>query len=85
MIEGDETSSGASSSLELLAEHIETMFNEAGHSLTDDPTAEVFTLTLTIARGLLEGAVAKGIVDEGQRGELDAMLGGLIGVPGTLG
>ena len=85
MSEGPETGSAESSSRQFLAEHIETMFNEAGHSLTDEPTAETFTLTLTIVRGMLEGAVAKGIVDEGQREELDVMLGGLLAVPRTIG
>ena len=85
MSETPETGSPESSSRELLAEHIETMFNELGHSLTEESTAETFTLTLTIVRGMLEGAVAEGIVDEGQRAELDAMLGGLFGVPGMVG
>lgn len=85
MSERPEPGSAGSSSLRLLAEHIETTFNEAGHSLTDDATAEAFALTLTVVRGMLEGTVEQGIVDEGQRGELDAMLGGLLRVPGTLG
>ncbi|MDX2947913.1 hypothetical protein [Streptomyces caniscabiei] len=85
MSEGPETGSGGSSSPELLAEHIETMFNELGHSLTEDETAEVYALTLTIVRGMLEGAVEEGVVDAGQRGELDALLRGLLDVPRTVG
>lgn len=80
-----ETGSAGSSSAELLAEHIETMFNEAGHSLTEDQTVEVYALTLTVVRGMLEGALAEGIVNEGQREELDAMLRGLLGLPRTVG
>ncbi|WP_328545419.1 hypothetical protein [Streptomyces europaeiscabiei] len=81
MTEGPDAGAGGKSSSERLAEHVETMFNEAGHSLTDEDTAAVFTLTLTIVRGMFEGAQVKGIVDEGQRAELDAMLRGLLGLP----
>ena len=83
MIEGPATGSEGSS-LELLAEHIETMFNEAGHSLTDEPTAEVYTLALTIVTGMLQGAQTEGIVTERQRRELEAMLKGLMEVPGRV-
>ncbi|WP_045562705.1 hypothetical protein [Streptomyces sp. FxanaA7] len=85
MNEGPEPGPGGSSSPELLAEHIEEMFNELGHSLTEDETAEVYALTLTIVRGMLEGAVEEGVVDAGQRGELDAMLRGLLDVPRAVG
>ena len=85
MTQGPEAGAGGSSSSELLAEHVETMFNEMGRSLTDDDTVEVYTLTLTIVQGLFEGAQVKGIVDDDQRSELDAMLRGLLGVPRLVG
>ncbi|MBP5918711.1 hypothetical protein F3K34_43795 [Streptomyces sp. LBUM 1486] len=85
MSDGPATGSGGSSSPELLAEHVETLFLELGHSLSDEPTAEVYTLTLTIVLGMLDGAQAEGIVTEGQRTELGVMLKGLMGVPRTVG
>jgi hypothetical protein len=85
MSEGPESGSADSSSLELLAEHVETMFIEQGHSLTDEDTAEVFTLTLTIVCGMLQGAQTEGIVTDSQRVELEAIVNGLMGVPGRVG
>ena len=85
MSEGPTARSEGSGSLEALAEHVETMFIEAGHSLTDEETAEVFTLTLTIVTGMLQGAQAEGIVTDSQRVELQAMVNGLMGVPRRVG
>ena len=72
-------------SLRRLAEHVETTFNEADLSLTDDTTAVAFSVTLTLVRGMLEGAQAQGIVDEEQRAELDALFAGVAEVPRLIG
>ena len=69
-----------------LAEHIETTFNTLprGLTLTDDDTAAAYTVTLGIVRGMLEAAGARGVVDEDQRAELDAIIEGMLAVPGLL-
>ncbi len=85
MSEGPEAGSGDSSSLALLAEHVETVFIEQGHSLSDEPTAEVYTTTLTIVCEMLQGAQTEGIVTDSQRVELEAMLKGLMEVPRRVG
>ena len=85
MSEGPEAGSGDSSSLALLAEHVETKFIEQGHSLSDEPTAEVYTTTLTIVCEMLQGAQTEGIVTDSQRVELEAMLKGLMEVPRRVG
>jgi uncharacterized membrane protein YebE (DUF533 family) len=77
----DKTGKADSGSLRRLAEHVETTFNEAELSLTDDHTVAAFSVTLTLVRGMLEGAQAQGIVDEEQRAELDALFAGVAEIP----
>jgi hypothetical protein len=64
-----------------LAERFEEIFNEHRLSLTDGKVAASYTVTLHIVRGMLDGAHARGIVDEEQRQELDAMIEGIVGIP----
>jgi hypothetical protein len=68
-------------SLEELADHIETTFNGHHLTLSDDDTAAAFTLTIGVVRGILTGAQVKGVVDEAQRAELDALMEGLLAAP----
>ncbi len=68
-----------------LAEHLEVTFNDHRLTLTDPDTRKVFGLTLTVVQGLLDGALAKGIVNEGQRDELAVMLDGVASAPEHLG
>jgi hypothetical protein len=64
-----------------LAEHIEITFNHHRLTLTDEMAKTVFTVTLEIVRGLLEGAEVQGIVDSEQRAELDVMIKGVAAAP----
>lgn len=67
--------------LALLADHIETTFNDKHLTLTDDDTARAYILTLHVVRGHLEGAHARGFIDKTALGELTALIDGLAGVP----
>lgn len=60
-----------------LAERFEATFNNHRLTLTDEITADTFAVTLKIVQEVLLGAEAQGIVDPGQRGELDAMIEGM--------
>lgn len=64
-----------------LAESFEETFNEHRLSLTDDRTASAYTVTLRLVQGLLDGAKAQGLVDNGQHDELFAMIQGVMGAP----
>jgi hypothetical protein len=75
---------GRQSPQQMLAEHFEITFNHHSLSLTDEMTRTAFTVTLEIMRGMLKGAEAQGIVDEEQRGELDAMIKGMLAAPRLL-
>jgi uncharacterized membrane protein YebE (DUF533 family) len=81
----DKTGKSGDESLRRLAEHVETTFNAEGLSLTDDGTAAAYSVTLTLVRGMLEGAQAQGIVDETQRAELDALFAGVAEAPRLIG
>lgn len=72
---------GERSAQALLADKLETLFNAEELSLTDERIATAYRVTLEIVRGMLEGALAQGIVDEGQRVELDQILEGMVDVP----
>lgn len=67
-----------------LAEHVEMTFNAARMTLTNQKTADAYTLALTVARGLIEGAEAQGVLSETQRRELDRMLEGAAAAPRLL-
>lgn len=64
-----------------LADHIETTFNAGRLTLTDDDTAAAYRITLRIIGGILDGALAEGIVDEAQRHELGDLIAGLETAP----
>jgi len=70
-----------SDSRQKLAEHLEMTFNEHRMTLSDDDTATAYTITLDIVRGMLKGAHAKGIVDETQLEQLDALMEGMMSSP----
>lgn len=50
-------------------------------TLADEDTARAYRVTLEIVRRILHGAGAEGIVDAGQRSELDAIVEGMKAVP----
>lgn len=72
---------GGTDGQQQLADHIETTFNYARLTLSDDDTADAYRLTLKIVRGVLAGAHAKGMVDESQAAQLDALVEGMLGAP----
>jgi len=76
---------GQPDSSERLAEHLETTFNDNGHSLTDPETKEVFALTLKVVAGMHAAALAKGIVDQMAYDDLKAMIEGVAAAPGLIG
>ena len=67
-----------------LAASLETTFAKHGHTRTDETTAEVFTITLGIARDMLEGARHSEAINDGQHSELDALYLGMLAAPGIL-
>ncbi|MGV9226352.1 hypothetical protein ACWDPF_27205 [Streptomyces albogriseolus] len=70
---------------ERLAASVEEKFRQHGRTLTDESTAEVFTISLGIVRTLLEGARHGEVIDDGQHAELDALYLGMLAAPGILG
>ncbi|MFF8910565.1 hypothetical protein [Streptomyces olivaceoviridis] len=64
-----------------LAEHLEKAFNAVGRTLTDDETAFVYRHTLGLVAHTLEGATVTGIISDGQRDELTALISGMRGAP----
>lgn len=67
-----------------LAASLEKTFAKHGHTLTDDTTAEIFTITLGIARDMIEGARVGEVIDDGQHRELDTLYLGMLAAPGIL-
>jgi len=67
--------------LQAQVESIEMTFNKNHLTLSDDDTAAAYTITLGIARLLLRGAHAKGIVDQQQLARLDALVEGVLDAP----
>ncbi|GHB15255.1 hypothetical protein GCM10018777_55650 [Streptomyces albogriseolus] len=70
---------------ERLAASVEEKFRQHGRTLTDETTAEIFTLTLGIARDMLEGARVGEVINDGQHRELDALYLGMLAAPSILG
>lgn len=66
---------------QMLAEHIETTFNTERLTLSNDDTKDAFLVTLSVVRGILSSAQERGIIDEGQQRELDALIAGMLAVP----
>lgn len=64
-----------------LADQMELTFNSAGHTLTDEETAEVFLTTLALVARAHEGAEAQGIITEQQRSDLNALIEGMKAAP----
>lgn len=62
--------------LALLADHIETTFNEQHLTLTDDDTVRAYLTTLRVVYGILEG-----IVDKGTYKKLTALMDHLADIP----
>ena len=64
-----------------MANDIEMTFNDQKLTLSDDDTADVYRITLQIVRGVLAGAGARGMVNEGQAQRLDALVEAMIEAP----
>lgn len=69
------------SAAELFADEVEKTMNAIGKSITQSDTADVYQATLDIWERALEGAAAKGIIDERQLGKLIALLEGMKQAP----
>jgi hypothetical protein len=67
-----------------LAETAEAWFLARGATLTDETTADVYRTTLDLARLMLEGSLAEGLVGEDEYRHLAGMVEGLRGAPDTL-
>lgn len=67
-----------------LADSFEKSFNARGLTLTDDNTANAYTVTLDLVAKALEGAEVQGIVDPAQREELAALIDGMKVAPGLV-
>ncbi|MCX4571569.1 hypothetical protein OOK48_35195 [Streptomyces viridodiastaticus] len=67
-----------------LAASLEDTFNQHGRTLTDETTADIFTISIGIARTMLEGARHGTVIDDGQHRELDALYTGMLQAPGLL-
>ncbi|MFE1451923.1 hypothetical protein [Streptomyces olivaceoviridis] len=67
--------------LRMVAEQMERAFNAAGRTLSDDETAYVYGHTLGLVAHTLEGATVSGIISEGQRDELTALISGMREAP----
>jgi len=67
--------------LRMVAEQMEKAFNAAGRTLSDDETAYVYRHTLGLVAHTLEGATVSGIISEGQRDELTALISGMREAP----
>lgn len=80
----DHPGPGDKSTQAALAERYEELFNQRNMTLTDDQTAETYTVTLDLVLGILKAAQAQGIVDEGQQRELHAMIEGMKAAPQLL-
>lgn len=61
-----------------IAASIEGMFSKHGRSLTDEDTAQTYTLTIGAVRTMLEGARAKGVLEKTAYEDLDGMLAGML-------
>lgn len=68
-----------------LAASIEHLFAQHSLSLTDEATAQTYTLTIGAVRTLLEGARVKGLADEQIYQDLDGMLEGMLNAAELLG
>lgn len=79
----DEPDTGGDPSLaqQRLADHIETTFNAAHLTLTDDDTKDSYLTTLKVVRGILKSAQDRGIIDDTQLRDLDALMAGMTTVP----
>jgi len=69
------------SPLRALAEQMEISFTSAGHTLTDDDTAEIYRHTLRLVQRALEGAQEQDIITAQQQGELATLIEGMEAAP----
>jgi hypothetical protein len=67
-----------------LTEHMEALFNARGRTLTDEATAEAYTITLDGVLTMLEGALVHGTTGEQEYQVLSRMVQGMRAVPGWL-
>lgn len=80
----DTTPPARDGALARLAEHLEATFNAHRMTLSRPDTREVFELTLDIVQGMVDSALAQGVIDQAQHGHLKQMLAGIKAVPEVL-
>lgn len=67
-----------------LAETMEALFLQHGHTLSDDKTAEIYRTTLDALQLMLDGSKATGKVGEDEYQHLSGMVAGMRGSPDEL-
>lgn len=69
---------------EKLTAWVERAFTEHRRTLTDPDTAQAFLIATGVMRHVVDGALAKSLIDEDAHEELTGMLTGLEAAPGLL-
>ncbi|MEU9947027.1 hypothetical protein [Streptomyces sp. NPDC047939] len=69
---------------QLLAETLEALFVQRGHTLSDDETADIYRTTLDALQMMLDGSKATGKVGEEEHEFLSGMVQGMRGSPDQL-
>ncbi|THA22729.1 hypothetical protein E6R18_32810 [Streptomyces sp. A1277] len=69
---------------QLLAETIEALFLQHGHTLSDDDTADIYRTTLDALQLLLDGSQATGKLGGEEHQYLTGMVAGMRGAPDDL-
>ncbi|MEV4975604.1 hypothetical protein [Streptomyces scopuliridis] len=72
------------SALDHIAYRVQALFTAHRRTLTDDDTAEAFVITLDGVLGLLDGALAEGVLGDEQHQSLHALLTAMRSAPSRL-
>ncbi|MFE4915894.1 hypothetical protein ACFRCX_30795 [Streptomyces sp. NPDC056652] len=72
------------SALDHIAYRIQSLFTARDRTLTDNDTAEAYAITLDGVLGLLDGALAEGVLGEEQYQSLRALLEAMRSAPSRL-
>lgn len=69
---------------QLLAETVEAHFLARHRTLTDEPTAEAYLVTLSVILTMIDGALAQSILGDEQHQSLRGMVEGMTAAPGLV-